>query len=75
MKEKRSMTFSPGGTGEIHNDFQPSSFLYNPFRQVFPNYTTISRPVSKDSALAKIKAKRAAQRQGLMEQGINHVNV
>lgn len=30
------------------------------FSQVFPNYTANSRPVSKNSALAKIKAKRAA---------------
>lgn len=40
-------------------------------RQVFPNYTAVSRPVSKDSALAKIKAKRAAQKQGLTEQRRN----
>jgi hypothetical protein len=44
---------------------------YTPSRQVFPNYTAVSRPVSKDSALAKIKAKRAAQKQGLTEQRRN----
>jgi len=40
-------------------------------RQVFPNYIAVSRPVSKDSALAKIKAKRAAQKQRLTEQRRN----
>lgn len=31
--------------------------------QIFPNYTANSRPASKNSALAKIKAKRAAVKQ------------
>ena len=44
---------------------------YIPSRQVFPNYTAVSRPISKDSALAKIRAKRAAQKQGLTEQRTN----
>ncbi|KAF8190092.1 hypothetical protein BJ912DRAFT_850336 [Pholiota molesta] len=35
-------------------------------RQVFPNSTASSRPVSKDSALARIKAKRAATRQSAL---------
>jgi hypothetical protein len=67
------MTFLPGGIGEIYcNNIQFSSFnSYIPSRQVFPNYTAVSRPVSKDSALARIKAKRAAQRQGLAEQRRN----
>jgi hypothetical protein len=64
------MTFLPGGIGGIYYSFQFSSFLYF-FRQVFPNYTAVSCPVSKDSALAKIKAKRAAQKQGLTEQRRN----
>lgn len=36
------------------------------FSQVFPNYTANSRPVSKNSALAKIKAKRAALKQAAL---------
>ncbi|KJA13336.1 hypothetical protein HYPSUDRAFT_151695 [Hypholoma sublateritium FD-334 SS-4] len=35
-------------------------------RQVFPNYTPNSKPVSKNSALAKIKAKRAAEKQSAL---------
>ncbi|KJA26299.1 hypothetical protein HYPSUDRAFT_132935 [Hypholoma sublateritium FD-334 SS-4] len=35
-------------------------------RQVFPNYVPNSRPVSKNSALAKIKAKRAAAKQAAL---------
>lgn len=31
--------------------------------QVFPNYLVNSRPISHNSALAKIKAKRAAAKQ------------
>lgn len=34
--------------------------------QVFPNYTANSRPVSKGSALAKIKAKRAALKEAAL---------
>jgi hypothetical protein len=35
-------------------------FISHYFRQIFPNYSQPSRPLSKHSALAKIKAKRAA---------------
>ncbi|KJA19284.1 hypothetical protein HYPSUDRAFT_143937 [Hypholoma sublateritium FD-334 SS-4] len=35
-------------------------------RQVFPNYTANAKPVSKNSALAKIKAKRAALKQAAL---------
>ncbi|KAF8956821.1 hypothetical protein BDZ97DRAFT_1763403 [Flammula alnicola] len=40
-------------------------------RQVFPNYTANSRPVSKNSALAKIKAKRAAAKRALQNANTN----
>jgi len=33
-------------------------------RQVFPNYTPAARPVSQNSALARIKAKRKAEKEG-----------
>lgn len=41
--------------------------------QIFPNYSQPSRPISKDSALAKIKAKRAAmkERAALISTDIN----
>jgi hypothetical protein len=62
------MTFLPGGIGEIFITTFNSLHSYISSRQVFPNYTAVSRPISKDSALAKIKAKRAAQKQRLTEQ-------
>jgi hypothetical protein len=31
-------------------------------RQIFPNYSSVFRPLAKDSALAKIKEKRARTR-------------
>lgn len=37
-----------------------------PPRMVFPNYTITSRPVCKNSVLAKIKAKRAAAKQAVL---------
>ncbi len=40
------------------------------FSQVFPNYIPSARPVSHNSALAKIKAKRAAAKQA----ALRHIN-
>ncbi|KJA26432.1 hypothetical protein HYPSUDRAFT_133249 [Hypholoma sublateritium FD-334 SS-4] len=40
-------------------------------RQVFPNYTVNSRPISKDSVLAKIKAKRAAAKRSALQNNAN----
>lgn len=41
------------------------------YSQVFPNYTANSRPVSKNSVLATIKAQRAAKKQACASQDIN----
>lgn len=47
----------------------PTILLYS---QVFPNYTPEARPITKNSALAKIKAKRAAAKaQALLENTAN----
>ncbi|KIJ93139.1 hypothetical protein K443DRAFT_646874 [Laccaria amethystina LaAM-08-1] len=40
-------------------------------RQIFPNYAASSHPVSKNSALAKIKAKRAVEKSALGDQNLN----
>ena len=54
-----------------HNIYSLWYLLF--FSQIFPNYSEPSRPLSKESALAKIKAKRAAikQRAALMSADTN----
>ena len=69
MRCMRWMLCWAGGTGK-----QTTSFYWHAFScwlifllsQVFPNYTANAKPVSKNSALAKIKAKRAALKQAAL---------
>lgn len=43
----------------------PGPMLFNRIlRHIFPNYSSAQRPVAKNSALAKIKEKRAQRRAG-----------
>lgn len=55
--------FSSGGTGEVEIIFHDSiSIRIVISRQVFPSYSSTRRLPSKDSALAKIRERRAALR-------------
>jgi hypothetical protein len=58
------MIFCFGGIGEslvvvISSKVECCGVFYS---QIFPTHSSSKRPITKDSALAKIKEKRAAQR-------------
>lgn len=65
MKPMKSTHCYPGGTGELSTIFNKSlqRQLTHITSQVFPNYIASARPVTANSALAKIKAKREAAKQ------------
>jgi hypothetical protein len=69
MNEGKLMTFSFGGTGAIRLFFIFGTGFdgYFACRQIFPIYSSARRPVCKNSALAKIKERRAA----LKERAVN----
>lgn len=60
-RRKRLMICWYGGIGEFPLHWSlPLLNRQNTHSQIFPNYSSAKRPVSKNSALAKIKERRAA---------------
>jgi hypothetical protein len=59
MSKKKLKIFFRGGTGKRRLTATSSNICSSYLRQVFPNYLIGRRPVAKDSALARIRAKRA----------------
>lgn len=43
---------------------------YRPSRQIFPAHSTAQRPASKDSALARIKQRRAVLKASAIANGV-----
>jgi hypothetical protein len=58
-RRMRWMLYSSGGTGKLQAIF-PKKVSCGSISQIFPTYSSARRPVTKNSALAKLKEKRAA---------------
>ena len=70
-KKKKLINLLPGGTGRFPSNFEGLLRVLIPFcRQIFPLYVDTERLPSKDSALARIRQKRAeynAPRESIVE--------
>ena len=62
-RRKRSATCLTGGTGKHSNIITLEVLLPLSRSQVFPSYVTRERGITKQSALAKLKEKRARMKQ------------
>jgi hypothetical protein len=62
MKERKSTTSSFGGIGELSwlSSGKSDCCLTGDYSQIFPSYSSARRPLSKDSALARIKQRQTA---------------
>ena len=70
MKQKTTRCFLIGGTSELYSDGPQLLLIMD--RLIFPNSTKATRIVSKESALAKLKADRMKKRNALATLNVSY---